>query len=140
MRRVEKRFLFLKAYIEQILTVPPILFSQLAKTTINEVPGVYAIQHKRTKCVLYVGRTKNLQQRIYTNHLHGNLSTARLKKYLIEDPWMRTANDLQSAKSYLKNNCLVRYIELPQSDHILRGHLEGILTALLDAKYVSNEH
>ncbi|MFD2045702.1 GIY-YIG nuclease family protein [Ornithinibacillus salinisoli] len=36
--------------------------------------------NKNNSQALYVGRTKNLRQRLYYNHLQGNKPTARLKK------------------------------------------------------------
>ena len=99
---------------------------------------IYAITNKNTSEVLYVGKTTTLRQRLYKNHLMGNLSTARLKKYLIEDPNVTMVNDLKSAKKYLKDNCYFQYIVEP--DMRRRGQLEGLFSFLLNVKYVDKEH
>lgn len=60
-------------------------FSSLVPSDLPEKAGVYVIWLKDTEEVLYVGRTRNMRQRLYTNHLMGNKSSARLKKYLVDD-------------------------------------------------------
>ena len=56
-------------------------FSSVVPSELPEKAGVYVIWLKDTEEVLYVGRTRNIRQRLYTNHLMGNKSSARLKKY-----------------------------------------------------------
>lgn len=99
---------------------------------------VYAITNKDTNEVLYVGKTTTLRRRLYTNHLMGNKSTARLKKYLMEDPNEPTVKNLKLAKEYIKNNCYFQYIE--ESDARKRGQLEGLFSFLLNVKYIEKEH
>lgn len=56
--------------VKQLLSAPPLYFGNLTLSDIPEgISGVYAIFD--SKEVLYVGRTKNLRRRLYTNHLHG---------------------------------------------------------------------
>lgn len=102
--------------------------------------GVYYIYRlvNGVEETLYVGRATNIRRRLYTNHLQGNLSTARLKKYLIEDSSIPTVTNLKEAKDYLKKHCRFRFIEI--SDSHERGLVEGGLTFLLDAKYIEKEH
>ena len=68
----------------------------------------------------------------------GNLATARLKKYLIDDPEIKDVSDLDSAKQYIKNHCYFQYIE--ESDMRKRGQLEGLFSYLLNVRYVDKEH
>lgn len=100
---------------------------------------VYVIFDKNTDEALYVGRTKRLRRRLYTNHLQGNESTARLKKYIVEDkiafPHILTYDQ---AKEWMKNNCYFQY--LPVQDSRERGHIEGMIGYLLDSKYIEDEH
>ena len=88
---------------------------------------------------LYVGRTKKLRRRLYTNHLHGNKTTARLKKYLVEDnnrfPNIKT---IEEAKNYLKENCYFKYLEIKESRD--RGQIEGLLSFLFNVYYIEDEH
>lgn len=87
---------------KKVLLAPRITFAEIKPSQIPDAPGVYVIKIQDSDETLYVGRTKNLRQRIYSNHLHGPLSNARLKKYLIEDPNEPSITDLATAKQYLK--------------------------------------
>ena len=99
---------------------------------------VYAIFNSNTDECLYVGRTKNLRRRLYTNHLMGPKTNARLKKYLTEDcnePQITTINE---AKIYLRENCYFQYLAEPDTSK--RGRLEGLLSYLLNVRYIHEEH
>ena len=100
--------------------------------------GVYIIFDKFTKEVLYVGKTTNLRQRLYSNHLMGPLANARLKKYLIDDAEYPDIKDLSSAKDHIRKKCAFLY--LLEEDYRKRGHLEGLLSFLCDCRYVDLEH
>lgn len=114
-------------------------FSELKPSDLDEnLCVVYAITNFRTNEILYVGKTTKLRRRLYTNHLMGNLATARLKKYLIDDSQMTDVSDLESAKQYIKNNCYFQYVEEP--DMRKRGQLEGLFSYLLNVRYVDKEH
>lgn len=54
---------------------------------------------------LYVGKTKNIKQRLYTNHLMGNQANARLKYYFVKDKDLSEIKTMAKAKEYLKENC-----------------------------------
>lgn len=99
---------------------------------------VYAIFDKTDGACLYVGRTKNLRQRLYTNHLMGPASNARLKKYLAEDLSREDIPTMEAAKQYLINHCYFQYRPVP--DMRTRGQIEGLLSYLLDVRYIHEEH
>jgi len=99
---------------------------------------VYAIFNKDTNETLYVGRTKNLRRRLYTSHLMGPQTNARLKKYLVEDSNEPTITTMNDAKTYLKEHCYFQYI--PESDTRIRGQIEGLLSYVLDVRYMHEEH
>lgn len=116
-------------------------FFQLLKPAMLEedLAVVYAIFDKNTDEALYVGRTKKLRRRLYTNHLQGNKSTARLKKYIIEDNMtFQHISTYDQAKEWMKYNCYFQY--LPIQDSRKRGHIEGLIGYLLDSKYIEDEH
>ncbi|ASJ51921.1 GIY-YIG nuclease family protein [Bacillus cereus] len=138
MEAIQNRLLLGTNYIEEIQSNTRIEFNELKPSQLPSAPGVYIIKSKINDTVLYVGRTLNLQRRIYTNHLQGNLSTARLKKYLIEDPSRSEVVDLNSAKEFLKNQCYVQFIII-ENDHKLRGKLECLFTFAFDTYYVEPE-
>ena len=122
------------------LTSGPIYtFEELKPSVLeNELAGVYVISHRKTGEVLYVGRTKNLRRRLYTNHLMGPPANARLKKYLVEDDHEPDIRDMAEAKQYLRENCQFQYLVEPDSTR--RGQLEGLFSYLFDVRYIDEEH
>jgi hypothetical protein len=103
--------------------------------------GIYLISEiiDGVEITLYVGRSKNLQERLYRNHLMGDLTNARLKKYIVNDSAHSAFGDKELAKKYIKTNCQVRWIF--EDDFRRRGVLEGYFTAKLFPKYgIAEEH
>lgn len=123
---------------DELIHAPKYSFSELKPSKIPDTAGVYAIFNQFSGGCLYVGRTKNLRQRLYYNHLMGPLSNARLKKYLIADPFEENVVDLQSAKQYLKEQCYVQFILEPDLLH--RGQMEGLFSYFLNVRYLYEEH
>lgn len=129
----------IKKHVSQMEGSPVINFQDLKRSTIPEkTRGVYLIRNSKTHRVLYVGRTIDMSRRLYTNHLQGNQSTARLKKYLVEDPKMRGIKDFKDAKEWIKKNCYFQYLE--EEDYEKRGKLEGLFGFYFDVKYIEKEH
>ena len=128
-----------KEIADQLLSSERIDFKGLTPSRLEDgLPVVYAITDKRDGKVLYVGRTKNLRRRLYTNHLMGPATNARLKKYLTEDPEWPDIKDLEAAKQELIDHCYFQYIAV--ADMRTRGQNEGLLSYLLDVQYIHEEH
>lgn len=113
-------------------------FSNVKPSELPKKAGVYIIWLKDTEEVLYVGRTTNLKQRLYNNHLQGNQSTARLKKYLVEDKNYPNINNYSDAKDFLKKQCSFQYIL--ENNNSARGRIEGLIGYLTDVRYIESEH
>ena len=113
-------------------------FSSIVPSDLPEKAGVYVIWLKDTKEVLYVGRTRNIRQRLYTNHLMGNKSSARLKKYLVEDMNLPEIVEYIDAKKYMKANCCFQFVLVEDNNE--RGHIEGLIGYLTEARYIEMEH
>ena len=113
-------------------------FSSIVPSDLPEKAGVYVIWLKDTKEVLYVGRTRNIRQRLYTNHLMGNKSSARLKKYLVDDMNLPEIVQYIDAKNYMKANCCFQFVLVEDNNE--RGHIEGLLGYLTEARYIEMEH
>ena len=91
---------------QRMLDSKKFYFSNLKPSDLQiDLCVVYAITNFHTNEILYVGKTTKLRRRLYTNHLMGNLATARLKKYLIDDTEITDVFDLDSAKQYIRSNC-----------------------------------
>ena len=124
---------------EQFLNGEKYKFSELVPSDLKDkLAVVYAIFDKEDGSCFYVGRTKNLRQRLYNNHLMGPKSNARLKKYLTEDDTLPDIPTMEEAKQFLKDRCYFQYI--PVSDVRERGHIEGLLSYLFNVQYIHEEH
>ena len=124
---------------ESILLAPKFYFRHLKPSLLTDkLEAVYAITDTSTGEVLYVGRTKNIRQRLYNNHLMGPKTNARFKKYLVEDPLQPQITTMEQAKAYLKENCYAQFI--PEPDMVKRGQIEGLLSFMLNVRYIHEEH
>ena len=128
-----------KTLIEEINRAKKYYFEGLTPSKIPEkLQGVYVIRSKKSNKVLYVGRTIDMRRRLYTNHLQGNQSTARLKKYLSEDKHSPCFGCLQKAKKWIKENCYFQYVI--EKDYSKRGKIEGLFSFYFDVNYIEKEH
>jgi len=132
---------YLNNSLNKILSMEKIPYTNITPSVIPEQKGIYIISEliNDVEVVLYIGRTKNLRNRIYRNHLMGPVTNARLKKYIIEDSSHLCYQNLEFAKIYIKENCYVRWFF--EEDFRKRGALEGYFTAILYPKYgIAEEH
>ncbi len=138
---------------ENLLYNQRLAFNSIKPSVIPETPGVYLITFKKSRQEIpfYVGRSKNLRRRIYTNHLMGSPKNARLKNYLIKDRTLKTVRTPLQAKAFIRENCFIRWITeevyskgLPdRTRHLyqIRGLLESFVTSELFPKYgIYEEH
>ena len=124
--------------LHQLIVAKPIAFKNITPSAIPVARGVYVITARiNGKDVpYYVGRTKNLRQRIYNNHLMGPFSNARLKKHLVSSG---ECSDITAAKEFIRSHCSVQWIEI--DEYRDRGALEGFATGLLFPKHsIDEEH
>lgn len=95
----------LNSKLYELLTAEKVEFKSLKPSHIIEQGGVYIITDSRNplnEIPYYIGRTKKFRRRIYTNHLMGPLTNARLKKYLVNDPVQERILDKNSAKEFIR--------------------------------------
>ena len=136
---MQQRLIDAKRIVDDILHAPKYYFKELKPSVLpDQLAAVYAITDTSTGEVLYVGRTKNVRRRLYTNHLMGPKTNARLKKYLVEDPNQPQITDMLIAKEYLKASCYAQYV--PEEDMVKRGQIEGLLSYMLNVRYIHEEH
>ncbi len=137
--KVEARLREAKDLAHELLSGPCYEFANLTSSSLEKGrEAVYAVFDHSDGSTLYVGRTKNIRQRLYNNHLNGTVNGARLKKYLMEDtekPEIRTTED---ARQYLIDHCYFWFVLLENVR--LRGQVEGLFSYLLDVKYIHEEH
>ena len=136
---MQQRLIDANRIVDDILHAPKYYFKELKPSLLpDQLAAVYAITDTSTGEVLYVGRTKNVRRRLYTNHLMGPKTNARLKKYLVEDPNQPQITDMLVAKENLKANCYAQYV--PEEDMVKRGQIEGLLSYMLNVRYIHEEH
>ena len=134
-----ERLVAAREIVDELLNSKRYDFEGLKPSVLKDkLPVVYAIFDKADGSCLYVGRTKNLRRRLYTNHLMGPETNARLKKYLVRDPDRKDVLTMNDAKKFLIDHCYFQYI--PVDDMRRRGQIEGLLSYLLDAQYIHEEH
>ena len=138
METLLKRMDDAKKIAKQLLESQQYMFRGLTPSMLESVAGVYAIFDQVTGATLYVGRTKNIRRRLYTNHLMGPETNARLKKYLYKDSDRPDIPDMVAAKQYLIDNCYFQYIRVDEM--VKRGQIEGLLSYLLNVTYIHEEH
>ncbi len=129
---------YLQTTYESLLNAEAIPFGKLIPSMVPDAGGVYLITaHINGKEEpYYIGRSKRLKRRIYSNHLMGPVTNARLKKYLISSG---ECGDIQEAKQFIKSFCSVRWIQ--EEDIRKRGAIEGYVTGLLYPKHgIYEEH
>ena len=128
-----------KELSEQLLNSKKYSFADLKPSDLEDrLAAVYVIFHRSEQQALYIGRTKNLRRRMYTNHLMGPTTNARLKKYLIDDLTLPGVTDVESAKHYIQENCYFQYISEP--DIAPRGRIEGLFSFIFNVRYIHEEH
>lgn len=141
-RKNDKWTNFLDQSLTDLLSKDVLLFKNLKPSMLTGDAGVYLltfIQNAKTELPYYVGRTKNLRRRLYTNHLMGSTANARLKKYLVADDTEDLILNATLAKTHIREHCGIRWIY--ENDTRIRGALEGYFTAMLFPKYgIAEEH
>ena len=135
--------------IANLLTSQEFAYEELKPSTLNQVantPGVYMIYMKDESisellkgvregsilmnlqgekfAPLYVGRTKNLQQRLYRNHLMGQQNSAPVKYGLCKEKNMSP----EEAKAFMRTHCRFKFwiVENVLTRCILEAHLIGL--------------
>ena len=122
----------LKSRLDDLLKSEPVPYLNLTESALPKVGGVYLISANINgdNVPYYVGRASILGRRLYTNHLMGNKSTARLKKYMIESG---EALNIMAAKEFMRNSCSIQWVL--ENEYRNRGVLEGFFTSVLFPKY-----
>ncbi len=132
---------YLNHSLNEILSMEKIPYTRITPSVIPMQKGIYIISEliDNNEVVLYIGRSKNLRNRVYRNHLMGSTTNARLKNYMVKDNNHLCFENIELAKKYIKEKCYVRWIF--EEDIRKRGALEGYFTAMLFPKYgISEEH
>lgn len=102
----------IKTYLEKLSKLRnsrSISFDSKIHKTLPVKGGVYRILEKRDnkRISIWVGKTNNLQRRIYRAHLMGNRGASSLKKKLIK---RNICSNETNVKKYLRKKCKVQFL------------------------------
>jgi len=120
-------------YIEKLLILissHPTPFDDNLHRNLPTEGGIYRVFEAPSdwRESIYVGKTSNLQDRIYNNLLMGNTQAHTLKRKLVNAGFPN-----EKAKQYFKNNCRIQYLEI--SDERQRSFFEHFTISILKPKY-----
>jgi hypothetical protein len=129
-----QRITILQSKLDDLLGAKPVPYLNLTESLLPREGGVYLISVNANAngagVPYYVGRASSLARRLYTNHLMGNQSTARLKKNMVESGEVAT---MEEAKAFLRGSCYIQWVR--EDEYRNRGALEGFFTSVLLPKY-----
>jgi hypothetical protein len=116
--------------LQQLLATPPIALDDNLYSALPVQGGVYRVFQKGSDwhSSVYVGETGNLRERIYRNHLMGNLESSTLKRKLIK---LGVCHDERDAKRYLRERCLVQLLTDDHFGDEARTSFEHFAVAIL---------
>lgn len=97
--------------LDQLLSFRPLPFSGLPRNELPTLGGIYRVSliDSNGLATTYIGKTGNLRERLYRNHLMGNLVASNLKKKLVSSG---ACTDAVSAKVLLTGHYQVQYIQM----------------------------
>lgn len=102
-------------------------FEELPSTSVlSRSLGVYVIFDKRSKEVIYAGRSKNLRRRLLSDHRRGNIDGSQFRKALGLS--IGTGNE-EEISEYIQKNCSYRFLKLNNFEDTVR--LEHFITAII---------
>jgi hypothetical protein len=94
------------------------------KLRVPTQPGLYAFFTKGDEC-LYVGCSDNLRHRIFIQHYtQGSDPKSGSDLIYIVQHQVAGIGDRSSARQWIKNNCLVRWLIMPNLEKELRKQLK----------------
>ena len=116
-----------KELLQTLLASPVFPFDDNLRNALPTAGGVYRIfETHRLENSVYIGKSTNLQNRIYGNHLMGNRRASTLKRKFIESGRYADEN---AVKHYLREKCSVQFITV--DDDAERTSLEHFAVAIV---------
>ena len=100
------------------------------RTMLPEEKGVYCISDKTEDTIVYIGQSKNLQKRIYRNHLLGSQRSSTLRRKIIKSGKYLSEDQ---AGNYLHEQCMVQFIKI--EDEPERHSFEHFAIAILKPEF-----
>lgn len=111
--------------LDILIASPKIRFDGELHGSIPAMGGVYRIMGC-DPAADYVGKSTNMQSRVYRSHFMGNREVSTLKRKLIRG---KHYDDENGVKEYFFRNCTVQFIEI--ADEAERNSFEHFAIAIL---------
>lgn len=130
--RIESIIAPYKELLQILLANPSFPFDENLHRSLPLGGGVYRIFEIGSdwQTSIYIGKSNNLQNRIYRSHLMGIRQVSTLKRKLIRQGHYVDEN---AVKQYLKDRCLVQFVIV--NDKNERTAFEHFATATLKPRY-----
>lgn len=110
--------------MQNLLAQPSFGFSGEPAIEVPAASGVYHIQDKVKKQIIYAGRTKNLKRRLLGDHKRGNIEGSQFRKAFGQ----RLGTEVEKEISeYIKKNCSYQFLLVPSFPESVRPeHFEPL--------------
>ncbi len=121
-----------KQRLVQLLESPKVRIDRDLRTMLQKSGGIYRVFNNGAdwEHSIYIGKTKNLKQRIYGDHLTGDRIASTLRNKLIEKG---NCVDEGAVTKYLIDNCSLQFMVI--EDATERSFLEHFAIAVLRPIY-----
>jgi hypothetical protein len=101
-------------------------FDEVSSSDLPRSLGVYVICDKRTKQIIYAGRSKNLRRRLLSDHRRGNIDGSQFRKAYGRS--MGTTDEKEISEN-IQQNCTYGYLQIEKFEDAVR--FEHFITAIL---------
>ena len=135
-RNIQNRIQTGTGLIEEMKSQPPILFSQLKRSTLPESQGIYWVLDRKKETVLLAEKATNLRKRIYDNQYQSLMPTSKIKKKLFLDNALPDVRTNKDAKEWMETHLQIQYIQY--GENIDARELEWnvqLIAGLMQPKY-----
>ena len=103
-------------------------FDEVSSSGLPRSLGVYVICDKRTKEIIYAGRSKNLRRRLLGDHRRGNIDGSQFRKAFGRS--MGTVDENEISEN-IRQNCTYGYLKIPPEKFEDAVRFEHFITAIL---------
>jgi len=101
-------------------------FDEVSSSDLPRSLGVYVICDKRTKAIIYAGRSNNLRRRLLGDHRRGNIDGSQFRKAFGRS--IRTTDEKEISEN-IRQNCTYGYLPIENFEDAVR--FEHFITAIL---------
>ena len=84
-------------------------FDEVSSSDLPRSLGVYVICDKRTKAIIYAGRSNNLRRRLLGDHRRGNIDGSQFRKAFGRS--IRTTDEKEISEN-IRQNCTYGYLPI----------------------------